>query len=70
MWPAVPTVRGIEPTLPRRKLPAMRRLPGWIVVVTLLGCAAFELALALGAGDIGSEPGQNVAAPTWSRRPG
>src|SRR3954447_2117085 len=60
MWPAVPTVRGIEATLPRRKLPAMLRLLAWLVVAALLGAAAFELALARGAGSLGPEPGEDV----------
>ena len=38
----------------------MLRAAGWIVVGVLLACAAFELALALGAGTVGPEPGSGV----------
>jgi hypothetical protein len=39
----------------------MLRSAGWIVIGTLLACAAYELALALGAGTLGPEPGDDVA---------
>jgi hypothetical protein len=38
----------------------MLRLLGWLVVAVLLAAAAYELALALGAGTIGPEPGDGV----------
>ena len=39
----------------------MLRLLAWLVVAVLLGAAAFELALALGAGSLGTEPGGDAA---------
>jgi hypothetical protein len=39
----------------------MLRVSGWVVVVTLVSAAAYELALALGAGSLGPEPGDGVA---------
>jgi len=39
----------------------MIRSAAWLVVGTLLAAAAYELALALGDGSIGSEPGDGVA---------
>ena len=39
----------------------MLRLSGWVVVATLLAAAAYELALALGAGSLGPESGDGVA---------
>jgi hypothetical protein len=38
----------------------MLRTTGWVVIGILLGAAAYELALALGAGSIGPEPGEDV----------
>jgi hypothetical protein len=40
---------------------AKLRPGGWLVSGTLLAAAAYELALALGAGSIGPEPGDGVA---------
>ena len=40
---------------------------GWSVVGILVAAAAYELALALGAGSIGSEPGGNVPGATVVR---
>jgi hypothetical protein len=37
------------------------RPAGWLVVGTLVAAAAYELALALGAGSLGPEPGDDVA---------
>jgi hypothetical protein len=39
----------------------MLRWTGWFVVVTLLSAAAYEFALALGAGSLGPEPGDGVS---------
>jgi hypothetical protein len=39
----------------------MLRSAGWLVVGTLFAAAAYELALALGAGSLGREPGEGVA---------
>jgi hypothetical protein len=39
----------------------MLRWAGWLVIGTLLSSAAYELALALGAGSLGPEPGDGVA---------
>src|SRR2546423_14786139 len=39
----------------------MLRTTGWLVTVTLGAAAAYELALAFGAGSIGPEPGGGVA---------
>ena len=39
----------------------MLRWSGWLVVVTLVSAAAYEFALALGAGSLGPEPGDGVA---------
>ena len=38
----------------------MLRWAGWLVTATLFSAAAYELALALGAGSLGPEPGQGV----------
>jgi hypothetical protein len=38
----------------------MLRIAGWVVIGTLIAAAAYELALALGAGSIGPEPGEGV----------
>jgi len=38
----------------------MLRTAGWVVIGILLGAAAYELALALGAGSVGPEPGEDV----------
>jgi hypothetical protein len=38
----------------------MMRTTGWIVIGTLFAAAAYELALALGAGTLGPEPGDGV----------
>jgi hypothetical protein len=45
----------------------MLRWAGWLVVGTLLAAAAYELALALGAGSIGPEPGDDVGGATAVR---
>ena len=45
----------------------MLRWAGWLVVGTLLAAAGYELALALGAGSIGPEPGDDVAGATAVR---
>src|SRR4029079_2734792 len=37
------------------------RPAGWLVIGTLLVAAGYELALALGAGSVGPEPGDGVA---------
>ncbi len=42
----------------------MLRWSGWFVVGTLFAAAAYELALALGAGSIGPDPGDDVAGAT------
>jgi dolichyl-phosphate-mannose--protein O-mannosyl transferase len=42
-----------------------RRLAGWVLVAVLLGAAAYEVALALGAGTVGPEPGDNVTGAAW-----
>jgi uncharacterized membrane protein YbaN (DUF454 family) len=39
----------------------MIRSAGWVVVGTLFAAAAYELAVALGAGSMGPEPGDGVA---------
>jgi hypothetical protein len=39
----------------------MLRWAGWLVTATLFSAAAYELALALGAGSLGPEPGEGVA---------
>jgi hypothetical protein len=39
----------------------MVRWAGWLVVGTLVAAAAYELALALGAGSVGPDPGDDVA---------
>jgi hypothetical protein len=39
----------------------------WIVIGVLVAAAAYELALALGAGSLGPEPGDNVAGATVVR---
>jgi hypothetical protein len=39
----------------------MLRITGWIVVGALIAAAAYEVALALGAGSPGPEPGDGVA---------
>jgi hypothetical protein len=39
----------------------MLRTTGWVVIGLLAAAAAYELALALGAGSIGPEPGDDVA---------
>ena len=42
-------------------LTPMMRVAGWVVAAVLVGAAAYELALALGAGSVGPEPGDDVA---------
>jgi hypothetical protein len=42
----------------------MIRWAGWLVVGILVAAAAYELALALGAGSLGPEPGGEVAGST------
>jgi hypothetical protein len=42
----------------------MIRWAGWLVVGILVAAAAYELALALGAGSVGPEPGDEVAGST------
>jgi hypothetical protein len=42
----------------------MIRWAGWVVTGTLVAAAAYELALALGAGSLGPEPGDEVAGST------
>jgi hypothetical protein len=42
----------------------MLRTAGWLVIGTLVAAAAYELALALGAGSVGPEPGDGVAGVT------
>ena len=42
----------------------MLRWAGWLVVGILVAGAAYELALALGAGSLGPEPGEDVAGST------
>jgi hypothetical protein len=42
-----------------------RRLAGWVLVAMLLGAAAYEVALALGAGTIGPRPGDDVTGAAW-----
>ena len=44
------------------KLPA-----GWLVIGTLVVAAAYELALALGAGSLGPQPGEDVPGATAVR---
>src|SRR5919204_3194020 len=65
MWPAVPTVSGIERTLPRRMLAAMARVLGWVVVTALLGGAAYELALALGFESTRVSKGEDAPGEVW-----
>jgi hypothetical protein len=43
------------------------RAAGWTLVAVLLGAAAYELALALGAGTIGPEPGDDASGAGWVR---
>jgi dolichyl-phosphate-mannose--protein O-mannosyl transferase len=43
------------------------RAAGWTLVAVLLGAAAYELTLALGAGTIGPRPGDDVAGAGWVR---
>jgi len=43
------------------------RAAGWTLVTVLLGAAAYELALALGAGTIGPQPGDDVPGAGWAR---
>jgi hypothetical protein len=38
----------------------MLRTSGWIMIGTLFAAAAYELALALGAGSVGPQPGEDV----------
>jgi hypothetical protein len=45
----------------------MLRWAGWLVFGTLVAAAAYELALALGAGSIGQDPGDDVAGATAVR---
>ena len=40
---------------------------GWVTVGILVAAAAYELALALGAGSVGLEPGENVPGATAVR---
>jgi len=40
---------------------------GWLVVGILIASAAYELALALGVGSVGPEPGENVPGATAVR---
>jgi hypothetical protein len=39
----------------------MLRWSGWVIVAALVAAAAYELALALGAGSLGPDPGDGVA---------
>jgi hypothetical protein len=43
----------------------MLRWAGWLVFGTLVAAAAYELALALGAGSVGPDPGDDVAGSTF-----
>jgi hypothetical protein len=43
----------------------MLRWAGWLVFGTLVAAAAYELALALGAGSVGPDPGDGVAGSTF-----
>jgi hypothetical protein len=45
----------------------MLRSAGWLLVGILVAAAAYELALALGAGSLGPEPGDDVAGATAVR---
>jgi len=40
---------------------------GWLVIGTLMAAAAYELALALGAGSVGPQPGEDVPGATAIR---
>jgi len=43
----------------------MLRVAGWLVFGTLMAAAGYELALALGAGSLGPDPGDDVAGSTF-----